>query len=140
VLLLDLRREPGRIRTPEALRDVVHRRVDLRQTIGRDHHQRQMHGFERMPQIGMRVGGARDDEIGMQRHDLLDVRLDAADAREPVHRFRIVGEAVDADDLRSAAERKEHFGDVGSEGDDAMNGVRSFLRLDARKEQKRDEG
>src|SRR5437870_5460172 len=95
-----------------------------------------MRGCQRTPQIRMRVGSTGDDEIGMQRHDFLDVRLDASDARKTLHIVRIVREIVGADNLRSASEGEDHLGDVGSEGDDAANLVWRVFRLCARKKQK----
>ena len=61
-----------------------------------------------------------DDEIGLQRQDALEVRVQQrADARPLRGLGRIRVEARHADDLIAGADREEHLGDRGDEADDS---------------------
>ena len=71
---------------------------------------------ERTPQARMCIRRACDDQIGMQLHDLLDVRRDASDFRD-VRCRKVVG----ADDLRAAPDIVCDLGNVWRERDDAVN-------------------
>ena len=48
----------------------------------------------------------------MQRHDLLDIRLDAADLRQLRRRIGHIGKVVGADDLRTASSGECNLGDA----------------------------
>ena len=73
---------------------------------------------ELRPQIAL--AAVDDDEVGPQRQDPLDIGIEQrADARQLVTSGGNVVEAADRDDLRPGADREQHLGDGGDEGDDA---------------------
>src|SRR5258705_5114569 len=70
------------------------------------------------------VGELHDeDKVRLQRDDLLEIDLDAADLLELARLGRLSREAVHADNARPAAEREQELGDRRTDGNDALGAL-----------------
>ena len=97
-------------------RDRLHQIRDVRVLVVEG---RNAQPLQPLDQIALRA--VEDDEVGPERDDALEIRIDqGADARSRLDGRRIVIEARDSHDLIARADGEEHLGHRGHQRDDPL--------------------
>ena len=113
---------------PDSLAEPPHRYRDVRQPGVRVHER----GDSCPSQLRQDVSLAAvdDDQIRPEREDPFDVGIEQRPhSRQALDLRREMVEAADANDPRSRADREQHLGDRGDEGDDSGRSRDGLLRL-----------